>query len=266
MKNQQSVNRIMVSLGILAVTLFMSGSAFAFDHTYSNWDQFLERYVKNGLVDYSPVKKSPAEFEKVVRELEGVTLKEYERWSDSERMAFWVNAYNVGAIKHILDNYPTKKSFGLSALRYPANSIQQISDVWDRPVLKLLGTKVSLNHIENEVLRKEYNDLRIHFAVVCASIGCPVLKEEAYNAEKLDTQLNGQIEEFVNTPSKFRYDADKDTLFLSPIFKWFGEDFEKRGGVISFLKNYVSQDTASRLFDTTRIEWQDYDWHLNGLR
>lgn len=260
------MNNTGIAVGTFLIILLTSVSAFAFDHSYSGWDQFLRRYVKGGLVDYSVIKKSPAEFEKIVRELESVTIKEYESWTSPQKMAFWINAYNVGAMKHILDNYPIKKAFGLSALRYPANSIQQIPDVWDKPVLNLLGKKVSLNHVENEVLREEFDDPRIHFAIVCASIGCPVLKEEPYIADQLDDQFNNQVKQFVNTPSKFRYDADKDLLFLSPIFKWFGEDFEKKGGVISFLKNYVPQDTASKLSNTTRIEWQDYDWHLNDLR
>ena len=257
------MNSTRISIGMLSIILLTSASVFALDHSYGNWDQFLNRHVKDGLVNYSVIKKSPAEFGKIVRELEGVTLKEYEIWSNPERMAFWINAYNIGAVKHVLDNYPIKKSFGLSALRYPANSIQQIPDVWNKPVLNLLGQKVSLNHIENEVLRKEFDDPRIHFTIVCASIGCPVLKEEAYMAEELDTQLNDQIKEFVNTPSKCRYDADRDILFLSPIFKWFGEDFEKKGGVISFLKDYVPSDIVSRLSNKTHIEWQDYDWNLN---
>jgi len=262
-KEKQNMNSTRISIGMLSIILLTSASVFALDHSYGNWDQFLNRHVKDGLVNYSVIKKSPAEFGKIVRELEGVTLKEYEIWSNPERMAFWINAYNIGAVKHVLDNYPIKKSFGLSALRYPANSIQQIPDVWNKPVLNLLGQKVSLNHIENEVLRKEFDDPRIHFTIVCASIGCPVLKEEAYMAEELDTQLNDQIKEFVNTPSKCRYDADRDILFLSPIFKWFGEDFEKKGGVISFLKDYVPSDIVSRLSNKTHIEWQDYDWNLN---
>jgi len=259
----RNMNNTVISIGTFLAILFTSVSAFAFDHSYSDWDQFLERHVKNGLVDYSEIKKSPAEFEEVVRELEDVTIKEYESWPQSRKMAFWINAYNIGAIKHVLDNYPIKKSFGLSALRYPANSIQQIPDVWNKPVLNLFGKDVSLNEIEKERLRKGFKDPRIHFAIVCASIGCPVLREEAYKADKLDAQLNDQAKQFIDTPSKFRYDMDKDTLSLSPIFKWFREDFEKKGGVISFLKNYAPRNTASKLSDTTRIKWQDYDWSLN---
>ncbi|PIQ89446.1 MAG: hypothetical protein COV72_03010 [Candidatus Omnitrophica bacterium CG11_big_fil_rev_8_21_14_0_20_42_13] len=264
-KRENIKSRMLISIGLTSIILLLSSLAFAFDHTYSALDQFLKRHVKDGLVDYSVIKKSPADLEKIVHELEGVTLKEYEIWSNPERMAFWINAYNIGAVKHVLDNYPLKKSFGLSALRYPANSIQQIPDVWNKPILNLLGKNVSLNEIENERLRKEFKDPRIHFVIVCASIGCPVLREEAYSAETLDGQLNEQIKEFANTPSKFRYDADKDILFLSPIFKWFGEDFDKKGGVISFLKDYVPSDMASKLSNKTRIEWQDYDWNLNEL-
>lgn len=257
------MNNTAISIGTLLIILLTSVSAFAFDHSYSDWDKFLERHVKNGLVDYSEINKSSAEFEKIVRELEGVTLKEYESWTSSQRMAFWINAYNIGAIKLVVDHYPLKRRFGPQAFIFPANSIQQISSVWKRDVLTLLGKKTSLNDIEHETLRKEFQDPRIHFAIVCASIGCPVLREETYNADELDVQLNDQIKEFANTPSKFRYDIDNDTLFLSPIFKWFGEDFEEQGGIIGFLKDYVPQDINSKLSNTTRIEWQDYDWSLN---
>lgn len=266
MKGRQNMNNAGILILALSIILLTSVSAYALDHSYSSWDQFLKGHVHEGLVNYSAVKKSPAEFEKIVRKLEVVTKKEYESWAESQKMAFWINAYNIGVIKHIRENYPIKKSFGLSVLHYPANSIQQIPDVWNKSILNLIGQKVSLNHIENNILRKEFKDPRIHFAIVCASIGCPVLREEAYSADRLDSQLNDQIKQFVNTPSKFRYDADKDIVFLSPIFKWFGEDFEKKGGVIGFLKNYVPQDIDSKLSNTTRIQWQDYDWHLNDIR
>ena len=258
--------RLATLLSLFSAVIFTSATAFAFDHTFHDWNQFLQRYVKNGLVNYTSILKDPKEFSKIVSTLESVTRDEYSVWSESQKKAFWINAYNIGAMKHILDNYPIKKAFGLSALRYPANSIQQIQDVWDKPVLNLLGQKVSLNHIENEVLRKEFHDPRIHLAIVCASIGCPVLREEAYATERLDLQLDDQVKQFVKTPSKFRYDAKRDILFLSPIFKWFGEDFEKRGGIISFLKDYSPPDTASKLSNATHIEWQDYDWSLNIQR
>lgn len=260
------MNRLIVLLGIFSVFLFTAVSAFAFDHTYHTWDQFLKQYVRSGLVDYSAIKRSPEGFKETVDQFENLTVREYTLWTTNEKKAFWINAYNVGAMKLILDNYPLKKSFGLSALRYPANSIQQIPDVWNQPVLNLLGEEVSLNHIENEVLRKEFEDPRVHFAIVCASIGCPVIREEAYSSGQLDAQLNDQVVQFVNTPAKFRYDAGRDILFLSPILKWFKGDFDKEEGRISFLKSYMPADTASKLENNTRIEWLEYDWSLNDQK
>ena len=255
------MNSTRISIGMLSIILLTSASVFALDHSYGNWDQFLNRHVKDGLVNYSVIKKSPAEFGKIVRELEGVTLKEYESWSNPEKMAFWINAYNVGAIKHILDNYPIRKSFGLSALRYPANSIQQIPGVWDNPILNLLGKKVSLNEIENERLRKEFDDPRIHFAIVCASIGCPVLRDEPYISHQLDSQLDDAVVEFLQDTKKFKYDGRSNTYYLSPIFKWFKDDFEKTGGSTVFIEKYIPQN--KNLPDNGQIQWQDYDWSLN---
>jgi hypothetical protein len=263
MRKQPVCDALAAASGVLLITLLTTASAGAFEPAYASWDQFLKKYVKAGSVNYRGLKKSAADFDAVVQELEGVSLKAYAAWTAPQKMAFWINAYNVGAVKLILDNYPLKKSFGLSAFRYPADSIQQIPDVWNRPVLNLLGRKVSLNHIENARLRREFEDPRVHFAIVCASVGCPVLREDAYRPEHLDAQLNDQIFRFVQAPDKFRYDAAHDTLFLSPIFKWFGEDFEKTGGIIPFVKSYASKEIGSQLSPDTRIEWQDYDWGLN---
>ena len=205
------------SIGIYIVSLFLLFLLPAFASDYSSWQKFLNLYLKNGLVDYATVQKNPALFNTVVSQLENLKKEEYVQWSQDEKKAFWINAYNIEAIKLVLDHYPLKRSLGLQALRYPANSIQQIPDVWDQEALTILGRKVSLNYIENEILRKEFHDPRIHFSIVCASLGCPVLREEPYVSDQLDSQLNDAVTKFMQDRKKFNYDAGNNTFYLSPM-------------------------------------------------
>ena len=228
---------------------------------YSSWQRFLDLYLKDELVNYSAVKDDSALLRDVVLQLENVKKEEYDRWSQDEKKVFWINAYNIEAIKLVLDHYPLKRSLGFQALRYPANSIQQIPDVWNQEALTILGKKVSLNYIENEILRKEFPDPRIHFAIVCASLGCPVLRDEPYVSDRLDSQLDDAVLRFMQDRKKFNYDAYSNTFYLSPIFKWFKEDFEKAGGGVAFIKKHIPQN--KNLPDSAKIQWLDYDWSLN---
>ncbi len=129
-----------------------------------------------------------------------------------------------------------------------------------------MGKDVSLNDIENNVLRKEFKDPRVHFAIVCASIGCPEIRSEVYTAEKLDQQLSEQIRLFLSDPLKVHYDRTTDTLYLSPIFKWFKEDFQQTGGIIAFVKTYAPAGLFNGISEQTKIEWLGYDWNLNEIR
>jgi len=242
------------------ITCLLPFSAFA-SADYSSWQKILGLYLKDGLVNYSAVKDDSALLKGVVSQLENVKKEKYDRWSQDEKKAFWINAYNIEAIKLIVDHYPLKRSLGLQAIRYPASSIQQIPDVWNKEALTILGKKVSLNYIENEILRKEFQDPRIHFSIVCASLGCPVLRDEPYVFDQLASQLNDQVSKFVQDTKKARYDSRSNTLYISPIFKWFKEDFEQVGGIVTFVKKYMPSDI--KLSDDAKIQWMDYDWSLN---
>ncbi|HBR14502.1 MAG TPA: hypothetical protein DD723_03030 [Candidatus Omnitrophica bacterium] len=254
----KGIKIISIFLGIYVACL-LPFPAFASD--YSSWQKFLDLYLKDGLVNYAAVKDDSALLKAVVLQLENVKKEEYDRWSQDEKKAFWINAYNIEAMKLVLDHYPLKRSLGLQALRYPANSIQQIPDVWNQEARIILGKKVSLNYIENEILRKEFQDPRIHFAIVCASLGCPVLRDEPYVFDRLDSQLNDAVTKFMQDRKKFNYDAHSNTFYISSIFKWFKEDFEKAGGSIAFIKKYIPQN--KNLPDNGKIQWLDYDWSLN---
>ncbi|OGX04150.1 MAG: hypothetical protein A3G87_00165 [Omnitrophica bacterium RIFCSPLOWO2_12_FULL_50_11] len=238
-----------------------AGERFAFDHL--SYAKVLRGYAVNGRVEYSKLKQERQDLDEYVKSLESLSKENYKEMSRDEKIAFWINAYNADAIKLVTDHYPLQKRFGWKALAYPENSIQQIPDVWDRKAIKVLGRELSLNEIEHEILRKEFREPRIHFALVCASVGCPVLREEPYRGEKLDTQLDEQARTFLLDPRKARYEDASDTLYLSPIFKWFRKDFEKSGGVLSFVKRYLPGEIAKKISEDTKIEWLDYGWSLN---
>ncbi|PIQ89601.1 MAG: hypothetical protein COV72_02245 [Candidatus Omnitrophica bacterium CG11_big_fil_rev_8_21_14_0_20_42_13] len=255
------LKKIKITSLFLGIYIASSFSLPAFASDYSSWQKFLDLYLKDGLVNYSAVQTNPALFNTIVSQLENVKKEEYDRWSQDEKKAFWINAYNIEAMKLVLVHYPLKRSLGLQALRYPANSIQQIPDVWNQEALTVLEKEVSLNDIENEILRKEFQDPRIHFAIVCASLGCPVLHDEPYVFDQLDSQLNDAVTKFMQNPKKFNYDGSTNTFYLSLIFKWFKEDFEKAGGSIIFIKKYIPQN--KNLPDSGKIQWLEYDWSLN---
>lgn len=256
----QSLTVVMIAL-FLCPPLSLADSEF--NHRYPQWEKVLNAYVKEGRVDYQALQKSPDLLDELFQEVKSVSREDYDKWKREEKIAFWLNIYNAAAIKMILAHYPLHRRPGWKALVYPANSIQQIPKVWKRKVVEIFGQPVSLNEIEHEILRKDFEEPRIHFALVCASRGCPVLWSEPFVAERLDAQLDSHVRHFFSNRDKVYYDSKSDTLYLSPIFKWFREDFEKAQGVISFVKSYLPEELGAKISNLTEIEWLDYDWRLN---
>ncbi|MCI0390843.1 MAG: DUF547 domain-containing protein [Acidobacteria bacterium] len=203
-------------------------------------------------------------------------LKVYEGWREPEKIAFLINAYNALTLEAILANYPIKPSV-TGAMLYPGNSIRQIPGVWDKLEFQLLGKPATLDVIEHQMLRKQFNEPRIHMALVCASIGCPTLRNEPYVAERLSEQLDDQTRKFLSDPLKFRIDRQARVVHLSPLFKWYGGDFVKSFGTDKFAGhsdaeraalNYFSAllEPADREFlekEKFEIKYLDYDWSLN---
>ncbi len=244
---------------------------------YVDYATLLKKYVDpNGMVNYKELKKDRSRLDAFVDSMAALKRKSYDKWKDQDKIAFWLNAYNAFTLKAIIDNYPIKSSFLKSRL-YPKNSIRQIKGVWTKLKFDVMGTKLSLKHIEHEILRKEFNEPRIHVAMVCAAMGCPPLRNKPYEGKKLDKQLDDQSRKFLSNPLKFRH--EKDVLYLSPIFKWFGEDFIKTygsktcfagydgkdGAVLKFIARYLKEDRRLWVKSIKRheIEYQGYDWTLN---
>ena len=233
----------------------------------------LNRYVNaQGQVDYKGLKANHRPLDRFVQAMAALDPQVYAGWNDLEKIAFWINAYNALTLKAIIDNYPIKSSLTKS-LRFPKNSIRQIDGVWEELTHTVMGRSVTLNQIEHEILRKEFNEPRIHMGLVCASIGCPFLRAEPYVGARLGEQLDEQTRIFLADTTKYRVDAAQRTVRVSKIFKWFEEDFVRReqaagsdqpGGkqaVFAFIDRYVKG--ANRPSPQYDIDYLDYDWSLN---
>ncbi|KAF3996529.1 DUF547 domain-containing protein [Glaciimonas immobilis] len=265
-------------LRTLLVLLVPLSAAFAaplqvvgFDH--SSWDSLLKKhviYVREGQatqVDYAGFKADRGALEHYLASTSAIARPEFDKWSKSAQLAFLINAYNAWTVALVLTRYPdvaSIKDLG-SFLQSP----------WKKSFIPLLGDTRSLDDVEHGLIRGSgrYNDPRIHFALNCASIGCPALRPEAYTAERLNAQLEDATQQFLSDRTRNRF--DKNTLKVSSIFKWYREDFEKgwRGAnsVGQFLTIYrqplgLDLEVANRLSaGEIAIDFLDYNWHLNAI-
>lgn len=221
---------------------------------WSEFDRVLKSHVKPGtyqgvkanLLDYAALLDDEA-FLKIDQALSRFSPSALDH---KQRLAFYINAYNYLAIKIVLDNWPVDGIKDIGSLFKP---------VWKRPAGKIDGETVTLDQLEHKILRS-LKEPRIHFAIVCASMSCPDLRQEIYSAEDLDQQLNQQAQAFLNNPTKGAKIESGD-LYLSEIFDWFEEDFESLGGIYAFISRY-----NNRLKGFSDFETIDYNWELNRQR
>lgn len=241
---------------LMTMNLF-AGNAFAdFDHSHEKWDQILKQYtIKNGnqvYFKYKELKKNEGELNSYLAQLELLSKEEFSTFNRDQKLAFWINAYNAYTIQIILKHYPVKSIKDIS-------SGWLSSGPWKKDFVNLFGKKISLDNIEHDTIRKEFDEPRIHFAVNCASIGCPSLLQEAFVATKLDTQLDKAAQNFLQNKSKNYIKGN--TLYLSKIFDWYGSDFDQKYGGH---KKYVVK-TLNLPQNEYEVEFNDYDWNLNEL-
>jgi hypothetical protein len=229
------------------------------------------------LVSYAALTTDRGDLDSFVASLATLDPEVYESWDEDGKIAFWLNAYNALTLRVIVDHYPIEPSI-FRSLFYPENSIRQIPGVWKRLRFPVMGRERTLDEIEHEVLRVEFDEPRIHMALVCAAMGCPPLRWEPYTGEKLDGQLEDQIVRLLSHPEKFRLDPESGRVHLSPIFKWFGDDFvsvyepdrgyEDRStaerAVLHFIALHLEGSDKEFLKEGDyEIDYLDYDWSLN---
>jgi len=233
----------------------------AFDHDHRVWTGLLARHVRAGRVDYAGLARESAELDGYLHALSGVTRTCYDAWARVQRLAFWIDVYDAFTVRLVLDHYPLRSIRDIGLLPLAAFRQKIV------PMPGLRGATLSLNDVENDVLRGELaGEPRIHFAIVCASKSCPPLRSEAYRGPDLDRQLDEQTRAFLADPAKNRVDAAAHTLFLSSIFKWFRADFEAAAGTVpAFVARYLPPAGAAVAREPgVTVRYLDYDWSLNG--
>jgi hypothetical protein len=253
MKADRNIFFLILSISLILGSTGLAPSGWAKgDVDNSLYAQLLNKYVKEGVVDYQGFKKEEEKLDRYLKVLENIDSKNLSR---NERFAFYVNAYNAWTIKLILSAYPGVKSIkDLGSL---------FKSPWKKKISRIDGGVITLDDIEHNILRPSFKDPRVHFAVNCASKGCPPLRSEPYQGRIMDQQLEEMTIAFINNPATNRLDGN--TLYVSRIFKWFSEDFND--DVIGFFLKYAKGEIKKRLEtnrDNIKIKYLDYDWTLNG--
>ncbi len=217
--------------------------------THQIWTELLQKHVDpKGRVSYSGFQKDSASLglylEKLSSHPPGTA------WSDADRLAYWINAYNAFTIQLILDHYP------LQSIKDISDGLPMINSPWDIKFFQIGAVSMDLNTIEHEILRKQFDEPRIHFAINCASISCPILRNEAYTAPQLEAQLEEQASDFINDSEKNR--ITEKGIQLSKIFDWFQSDFTRETDLLGYLQAY-----RPSLNKKLKVEFLEYDWDLN---
>jgi hypothetical protein len=267
---------------LLSVVLAPSAVAEGFDHEHVAWDRLLAKHVRiaadgtSSRVDYRGFLADRPQLRAYLDALSAVRADEYARWTKPQQFAFLANAYNAYTIEKVLTRYPK-----LDSIR-DFGSV--IGNPWKDRFFELLGKRQHLDGIEHETMRAPgvFDEPRVHVAVNCASIGCPMLGDRAFVAPRLDEQLEALMRRFLADRTRNRYDAASGRLELSRIFDWYADDFRREGrsflgrpgfaGVADVGARYADvlavgeADRARLRARQASVSFVEYDWRLNDLR
>ncbi len=220
--------------------------------SHQQWDALLKKHVNDeGLVNYEGFIADSTDLNIYLKD-----LSEHHPnggWTSNERKAYWINAYNAFTVQLIIRNYP------LESIKDIAGNLYKINTPWDIRFIIIEGADYDLNNIEHDILRKRWDDPRIHFAVNCASISCPKLQRFAFSAKALDAELDQCAKAFINDP-KFN-SITPESAELSRIFKWFSGDFTQETDIIGYINRYSN----TPLNEDAEITYKEYDWGLNRM-
>lgn len=262
---------------VIALWVITATAAWAqFDHTHAAWSTLLKKHVavidggKASQMRYAGMAADRAQLKSYLDSLAAVSEADFKSWNKNQQLAFLINAYNANMVEKILLRYPNIKSvwdYG-----------KLIGNPFKDKFFKLFGREFSLDNIEHDTIRAKgvYDDPRIHMAVNCASVGCPMLREEAFIADKLDAQLEEQVTRFLSDKSRNRYNAANNALEVSEIFKWYSVDFtsglkgiRSREQFFGKYANLLSDNAEHQKIirdGKAEIRYLDYDWGLNAVK
>ncbi len=236
---------IKIRLFVLLLVVFVQGiTAQDPDMFFNKADAFFKTYITNGKVEYKALHEEPAILGELMELLKSVDVSNV---NDYTYQAFWINAYNLQVIQGIVSNYPLKSPL-------------DVDGFFDKNKHQIAGKEVTLNQIENELLRAKFpNEPRFHFVLVCAGLGCPPIIDEAYRPSTLNEQLKTQTEKALNDPKFIRVEGGE--VKVSQIFEWYKSDFEKAGGVVNFINSY----REPKIPEDNKVSYYPYDWTLNSV-
>ncbi len=251
-------------------------AAAAFDHSHAAWRALLERHVvmaEHGFASalhYAGMQAERAQLGAYLARLSAVTPEEYAGWSRAQRLAFLINAYNAFTVELVLSRYP-----GLESIKDLGTPLRS---PWKKKFFRLLGKARHLDALEHGLIRAPgvFDDARIHTALVCASVGCPMLRNEPYVAERLDAQLDDALRRFLSDRSRNRFDEGSGRLAVSRVFDWYRKDFEPgptgTGSLAAVFARHAEQLADGQAARSSirdgryRLEFLPYDWALNDAR
>jgi len=232
-----------------------------------------------GMVDYKILKRKRLELQNLLDEFDKLDPDEYNPWPKEDKIAFWLNAYNIQLLNIIVQNYPIKSS-RINRIFFGPYSIRNIKGIWSQYKVIVMDEEFTLVEIERRFFRKEFDDPRIFFAISHASLSSPPLRNEPYCGQKLHEQLDDQVKRFLSSPQEFRIDREKQTVYLSAIFQstWYGKEFTSKYGtdkkfkdqkpetraVLNFITNYIPKHDVSFLeLKNYSVKYIKYDWTIN---
>lgn len=233
----------------IVILLLLASGVYAFDHSHAQFQAVLDRYVIDGKVNYEGLSKDRAGLDSFVTACGEVSFEQYRAFTKNEKLAMMLNLYNAAAIQYILNHWPV-------------GSIQEIgglfSSPWNDKFVRLFGHEASLGMIEHDILRADFKEPRVHFAVVRTSQSGGKLPGEAYRDDRMNQMLSNAEQRFLKeSPAENRF--ENGVLHISPMFKWYRADFDGEEGVKTLLQIYYPEVNKD-----TRIEYTEYDWSLNS--
>ena len=245
----------MILIGIITLSCrtptFTSQGALV---THDIWDSLLQKHVNDiGLVDYKGFLEDKGKLDLYLNQL-SLNPPEGPQWTKEDKLAYWINVYNAFTVKLITDHYP------VSSIKEIKKGIAFVNSVWDIEFFSIGDQKMDLTTVEHGILRKVFDEPRIHFAINCASMSCPKLHDRAFIGAKIDEQLDYVTRQFINDEN--RNIIKEDRIMISKIFSWFKRDFTQKNSLIEFINQY-SQTSINSNAD---IDHMDYDWSLNEVK
>ena len=230
---------------LFVFVIFLQGIVAQDTDTFINKaDAFFKTYITNGKVEYRALHEEPDILAELMEMMKQVDISDA---TANTYQAFWINAYNLQVIQGVVENYPLKSPL-------------DVDGFFDKEKHQIAGMEVTLNQIENELLRAKFpNEPRFHFVLVCAGLGCPPIIKKAYRSSTLDEQLKTQTELAINNPKFIRVEGDE--VKVSQIFEWYKSDFEQAGGVVAFINTYRTE----KIPIDSEVGYYPYDWTLNSV-